>query len=198
MIEICDLCHDWGLVQCDSCEGGMMMNKLKPCPFCGGEAFVNVIEPHKHMIATWLPEYGGGAFVECAGCGCGLSAPTETEAIEKWNLRVSDLTPDEMPRAAELVKADQEGKLAQFPFVAMVEQSLQDGKMMPQKDQRLNGRYAVVYVDKKKWQSPLIDICGKPYDRGQAEARMTTFTRAKTEAALEDHKPEPPKGDAHE
>lgn len=64
------------------------------------------------------------------------------------------------------------GHYIKLPFVAMVEQSLKDGKMTPQKDQSNNGRYAVVYSDPKKWTSPLIDICGKHYDRGEAEARM--------------------------
>ena len=98
--------------------------------------------------------------------------------------RASGLTPDELSRAAELVKAEKEGRVARFPFVAMVEQSLQDGKMTPQKDQKFNGRYAVVYFDKEKWASPLIDICGRPYNREQAEARMATLTRAEAEAAL--------------
>lgn len=36
-----------------------MNDKLKPCPFCGGEAVMNVIEPHTHEIATFIPDYGG-------------------------------------------------------------------------------------------------------------------------------------------
>ena len=105
---------------------------------------------------------------------------------EIMTYRASGLTPDKLPRTAELVKADEEGLLAQFPFVAMVEQSLQGGKMTPQKDQKFNGRYAVVYMDKEKWASPLIDICGEPYNREQAEAHMAALTRAEAEAALAD------------
>lgn len=41
-----------------------------------------------------------------------------------------------------------------------------------EKDQKFNGRYAVVYFDPKKWSSPLIDICGTPYNREEAEERM--------------------------
>ena len=63
----------------------------------------------------------------------------------------------------------------ELPFVAMVEQSLQDGKMKPMADQKHNGRYAVVYVDHNKWKSPLIDICGKPYNREEAENRMAAL-----------------------
>ena len=67
-----------------------------------------------------------------------------------------------MPHLHELVQAKQDGRLVELPFLAMVEQSLQDGKMKPMADQKHNGRYAVVYVDHNKWKSPLIDICGKP------------------------------------
>ena len=80
-------------------------------------------------------------------------------------------------------EAEQNGRLVELPFVAMVEQSLQDGKMKPMGDQKHNGRYAVVYVDHNKWKSPLIDICGKPYDREEAEARMAALAQ---------------KGDTHE
>ena len=74
-------------------------------------------------------------------------------------------------------EAEQDGRLLELPFVAMVEQSLQDGKMKPMADQKHNGRYAVVYVDHNKWKSPLIDICGKPYDREEAEARMAVLAQ---------------------
>ena len=80
-------------------------------------------------------------------------------------------------RLLELACADKAGRLVKLPFVAMVEQSLQDGKMKPMGDQKHNGRYAVVYVDRNKWKSPLIDICGKPYDRAEAEARMAVLAQ---------------------
>lgn len=78
-------------------------------------------------------------------------------------------------RLKELAEADKAGRLVELPFVAMVEQSLQDGKMKPMADQKHNGRYAVVYVDHNKWKSPLIDICGKPYKREEAENRMAAL-----------------------
>ena len=71
--------------------------------------------------------------------------------------------------------AEQDGRLVELPFVAMVEQSLQDGKMKPMADQKHNGRYAVVDVDHNKWKSPLIDMCGKPYNREEAENRMAAL-----------------------
>lgn len=77
----------------------------------------------------------------------------------------------------DLLHAEQDGRLLELPFVAMVEQSLQDGKMKPMADQKHNGRYAVVYVDHNKWKSPLIDICGKPYNREEAENRMEALAQ---------------------
>lgn len=67
------------------------MNKeLKPCPFCGGEAVINTIEPHTHEFATFMPSYPGGTFIECTCCTCALSGDTEEKAIEAWNRRATD------------------------------------------------------------------------------------------------------------
>ena len=93
-------------------------------------------------------------------------------AILKLAAQALSTTPDHL---RELLQAEQDGRLVELPFVAMVEQSLQDGKMKPMGDQKHNGRYAVVYVDHNKWKSPLIDICGKPYNREEAENRMAAL-----------------------
>ena len=95
-------------------------------------------------------------------------------------LDVNDIIPEinvTVDHICDLLKAEQEGRLLELPFVAMVEQSLQDGKMKPMADQKHNGRYAVVYVDHNKWKSPLIDICGKPYNREEAENRMAALAQ---------------------
>ena len=95
-------------------------------------------------------------------------------------LDVNDIIPEinvTVDHICDLLKAEQDGRLVELPFVAMVEQSLQDGKMKPMGDQKHNGRYAVVYVDHNKWKSPLIDICGKPYDREEAEVRMAALAQ---------------------
>ena len=63
-----------------------MNEELKPCPFCGGEAVINVIEPHEHVVVN-LPPYPGGAFIECTGCTCAMSGQSEEEVIEAWNTR---------------------------------------------------------------------------------------------------------------
>lgn len=55
------------------------MTKLKPCPFCGGEA------------STYVA-YDDNYYVCCDECGCGLPVyNTEEEAIEAWNKRVSEV-----------------------------------------------------------------------------------------------------------
>lgn len=64
--------------------------QLKPCPFCSGEANILVIEPHTHCIAKFIPDYPGGAFVECSGCTCVISAVSEKEAVEAWNRRANN------------------------------------------------------------------------------------------------------------
>ena len=63
--------------------------ELLPCPFCGGKALINVVPPHKHFM-TDLPDYEGGAFVECVSCTCVLSGDTQKEAVKAWNQRVSE------------------------------------------------------------------------------------------------------------
>ena len=95
-------------------------------------------------------------------------------AILKLAAQALSTTPDHL---RDLLQAEQDGRLLELPFVAMVEQSLQDGKMKPLGDQKHNGRYAVVYVDRNKWKSRLIDICGKPYNREEAENRMAALAQ---------------------
>lgn len=67
----------------------MVNNGLKPCPFCGGTAFAYEVQPHQHFLSEF-GEYGGGGFVECTGCSCGVSGKQKKEAIEAWNRRASD------------------------------------------------------------------------------------------------------------
>lgn len=62
---------------------------LKPCPFCGGTAFAYEVKPHQHFLSEF-GEYGGGGFVECTGCSCGVSEKTKEEAIEAWNRRANN------------------------------------------------------------------------------------------------------------
>ena len=50
--------------------------KLKPCPFCGGEA----------KVSLFLGNYGV-ACTECLGAILPARKMTKTEAIEEWNTR---------------------------------------------------------------------------------------------------------------
>lgn len=63
--------------------------KLKPCPFCGGEAFLDVIPPHRHYLVD-LPDYEGGATVECTECAAGMMGRTAKEVTEMWNRRTDN------------------------------------------------------------------------------------------------------------
>ena len=58
-----------------------------------------------------------------------------------------------------------------LPCVAMVEQFIKDGKFDRRKTAH-NGRIAVVYLDKKKWNSPLIDITEQFYNTDKAQERI--------------------------
>lgn len=53
------------------------MEKLKPCPFCGGEA--ELYENYYH-----------GCNIYCLECGVEFECDSKEEAIEAWNRRVSD------------------------------------------------------------------------------------------------------------
>lgn len=61
-----------------------------------------------------------------------------------------------------------------MPFVAMIEQTTENGEFCKKKsEQKFNGRYCVVYEDKSKWGTPLIDICGtKTYNTEEAEKAL--------------------------
>ncbi len=73
-------------------------------------------------------------------------------------------------------------KYIELPFIAMIEQYLVKGKFADNIYlQKFNGRYATVYIDKNKWGTPLIDICGKyPYNTEEAEARLKEFDNGTT------------------
>ena len=76
-------------------------HKLKPCPFCGGEAVVD-------MDDDWYWEWKA----YCPVCGCDLGYfKTKEEAIEAWNRRESQPPADQwipcssgrLPKEKEIV-----------------------------------------------------------------------------------------------
>ena len=58
----------------------MIDKKLKPCPFCGGEAEIRGKKPNR----TWV-------WILCRSCRSeSHGAYSEEEAIDQWNRRVGD------------------------------------------------------------------------------------------------------------
>ena len=57
----------------------IMAEKLKPCPFCGGE--VDLFKGVDGSWSTWI--------IEC-DCGIEMRFLSKEEAIEVWNRRVND------------------------------------------------------------------------------------------------------------
>lgn len=122
----------------------------------------------------------------------------EPEAVEHLKLasmgkaiaEIKEFEGVPVDRLRELAQAEKEGRLAKFPFIAMVEQSLRDGAMKPMSDQKHKGRYAVVYKS-ERWTSPFIDICGTPYNTEQAVERMREISREAAEAALKEREDDP-------
>lgn len=66
----------------------MSEEELKPCPFCGSKATVQVIPPHTHKLTKWIPDCNGEVIIECK-CGCSIMRDTEEDAIKTWNTRKS-------------------------------------------------------------------------------------------------------------
>ena len=62
------------------------MDGLKPCPFCGGEAFV-----YKRYDSVWRLDPSDFT-VLCKDCRAGIRHyfPTESEAIATWNRRADN------------------------------------------------------------------------------------------------------------
>lgn len=67
------------------------MSALLPCPFCGSDkVYTEVVAPHTHKVATFMPDYQGGAMATCGDC-CAAhwrdGADAEAQVIAAWNLR---------------------------------------------------------------------------------------------------------------
>ena len=55
------------------------MEEIKPCPFCGGEAWMSNFAGSMDFYPT----------VECTTCGCNSGlCMTVDKAVERWNRRV--------------------------------------------------------------------------------------------------------------
>ena len=63
----------------------MKMNKLKPCPFCGGKASICIDEENmeKGFAHKW--------YIVCDSCAtCSGMAVSEKKAVEAWNRRADN------------------------------------------------------------------------------------------------------------
>lgn len=65
-----------------------MGENLKPCPFCGGQPWIDHIEPHSHLL-SFMPDYKGSYCVECK-CGVGLIAEDRKKVCDAWNRRANE------------------------------------------------------------------------------------------------------------
>jgi Lar family restriction alleviation protein len=63
--------------------------KLKPCPFCGGEAVISRNDLGKNNYPGSFFRYPDVVFhsAGCPTCGISFSSENEQEAVSKWNGR---------------------------------------------------------------------------------------------------------------
>ncbi len=87
---------------------------------------------------------------------------------------------DELPdRPCNFYKSNT--SVIETPCVAMVEQFIKDGEF-DKKHIAYNGRIAVVYIDKSKWNSPLIDITEQFYNTDKAVERIQALKERENNA----------------
>lgn len=66
-----------------------MLEKLKPCPFCGGKATTSEIHEDNGMPEIYYREYNY-YIVECKKCGVSLVNCYDMDrAIKTWNRRAA-------------------------------------------------------------------------------------------------------------
>ena len=62
------------------------MSELKPCPFCGGKAYIKTIHSKTNKMFKKLTNTY--YYVKCFTCGCSTEVKdTGIEAETKWNTR---------------------------------------------------------------------------------------------------------------
>ena len=62
-----------------------MMEKLKPCPFCGGAAHV-----YEDMRFSFKPYAFPKWYITCLGCGIQTPIAKMEQIVGIWNKRVND------------------------------------------------------------------------------------------------------------
>lgn len=67
------------------------MEKLKPCPFCGGEAEKSYIKRKKLFAKFMFPYNSHYVYIRCKVCGATSKVKwSKEEATEAWNRRADD------------------------------------------------------------------------------------------------------------
>lgn len=100
--------------------------ELLPCPFCGGEAFMEEHPPHKHsdwLVKMGMPEYSAGSFtIECVACECGMIHESRDGVVAAWNRRAALQSQDDplQPAANWLFKAIAECKVADIRWALRI------------------------------------------------------------------------------
>lgn len=64
-----------------------MTNELKPCPFCGGEAYIENYDPYDGYqgdLSLWR--------IKCRKCKVEIERREKEKCAAAWNRRVSDGT----------------------------------------------------------------------------------------------------------
>ena len=76
-----------------------MSKKLKPCPFCGGEALLSKLS--NELECVFKIACIGYVYSDCAGIGLDGYFETKKDAIRSWNVREPDKTISEMRELLE-------------------------------------------------------------------------------------------------
>lgn len=78
---------------------------LKPCPFCGAEADIHVVDVTRSQDLRFKYEYQPGCETDkCPGEWGGSSYCSADEAYEKWNTRATEPLLHEMADALLIAK----------------------------------------------------------------------------------------------
>jgi Lar family restriction alleviation protein len=134
-----------------------MKKILLPCPFCGDNPIITEIEPHKHItaLADFMPDYDGGAFIECLKCSAMMSAKDKNEALSKWNRRTSFL------------KYKEEIRMNNVKKINMKNEKIREGQPRPYADSEYEfiiKADGMTEFEIKKYCMAILEPCSQTYE----------------------------------